>query len=521
MLPPLVTAFVEESDLDLLAPIRFLRPGNEPSPSNSPRPDRSEVARALAAANSDYGHPGAEELASRLADPATRVVITGQQPGLFGGPLYTLSKAVAAVRWVERLRQRGESAVAVFWMASEDHDFRESSRAAFFTGEGPRQFDLGDDGAPLMPVGMRTFGPRVTDVLEELAAVVPGERFAEWLQTLQRWYRPEARFTEAFARLLVHLLGEHCPLLVDAMLPGLKDAQRPWLRRLIEMRQRVGEIVAERDAMIESRGFELQVQPQPETSPLFLLHRDQRRRIEWRGEGRLSLRGSSEVDEPVAWLLEAIDRLPGTVSPGVLARSAIQDAVFGTDLQILGPGELSYLPQVAPLYELLGIDPPEVALRPQVLVLEERQRAKIEATGLSLAELVAPELDLETRLFGGAGEDFLAPVCDQVDSLLEQLREAAVALDSGLDSPWRKTRDQMRRALETFSGRVTEAAARKNDVERRRAESLRMACRPLGRLQERVIATAHFPGKYGQRFNDALLEQLDESRPTTLQVVCP
>ena len=108
-------------------------------------PGRRELAEALRQANDQYGHPEARELAARLADPSTRVVITGQQPGLFGGPLYTLSKAVAAQLWAERLEAAGEPAIALFWMATEDHDFRESSRATFFTTEGVKTFDLGED----------------------------------------------------------------------------------------------------------------------------------------------------------------------------------------------------------------------------------------------------------------------------------------------------------------------------------------------------------------------------------------
>ena len=93
--------------------------------------------------------------------------------------------------------------------------------------EGPRAFDLGPDPEPLTPVGMRTLGPGVESVLRGIAEAVPGERYAEWLRTLGRWYRPDARFGEAFCRLMAHLLGARCPLLLDAMLPALKTARAP------------------------------------------------------------------------------------------------------------------------------------------------------------------------------------------------------------------------------------------------------------------------------------------------------
>ena len=81
-------------------------------------------------ANRAYGHPEADRLAARLADPAVRVVVSGQQPGLLGGPLYSLAKMVAVSRWAAALEAAGEPAVAVFWVATEDHDWAEISSTA-------------------------------------------------------------------------------------------------------------------------------------------------------------------------------------------------------------------------------------------------------------------------------------------------------------------------------------------------------------------------------------------------------
>ena len=235
----------------------------------------------------------------------------------------------------------------------------------------------------------------------------------------------------------------------------------------------------------------------------------------------MRLRGTPEVERDVDWLLAAIEQQPEIVSAGVLARSAIQDAVFGTGLQILGPGELAYLPQVAPLYSLLEIVPPSVALRPQALVLEEHVSGKLEASGLTLQELVDPTLDLDEHLAGSAGEEFLGPARQQLEALITGMQAPAQELDPGLEGPWRKTGEQMNRALDSFSGRVKAASARRDQMARQRLESLRSTVRPKNQLQERVIATAHYPGKYGSRFAEAMLERLDEQDPITLQVVRP
>lgn len=508
LLPPLAEAFIAGRDRDLLAPLEFVAPGDLPRLQEG-MVDRRALAAGLAEANSSYGHPQAAAMAAKLADPATAVVVTGQQPGLFGGPLYTLSKAIAAARWAQALEAAGRPAVAVFWMATEDHDFRESSWAAFNTADGLRRFDLGEDSQPLAPVGMRSLGPAVESVLAELRIAIPGERFAAWCDTLERWYRPTARFGEAFARLLAHLLGERCPLLLDSMLPAVKQAQRPWLQRTVERRSEVAAALAVASATVTERGYQLQVTPQPGTSPLFFLHGGERRRIVWDGDVEWSLRGRD--DEPpreVAELLAAISDNPSVVMPGVLVRPVIQDAILGSTLQIMGPGEMSYLPQLTALYDVLGVPAPATTLRPQALVWPDHLAKKLARVDVELKALVGDGFDVDQATLGAAAQGLLEPASAALGRVLAELESAAQPVASEMAKALTKTSDQMRRGLEQFEGRLTAALGRADDVRRNRIAGLSQWVRPQGKLQERALSTADLPGRYGTDLVDALFEQL-------------
>lgn len=517
LLPLLPAAYLRGSDRDLLEPLRFLSPGEMPDGA-APAVDRRELAAALAVANQAYGHPRAQELAQRLADPETRVVVSGQQPGLFGGPLYTLSKMVAAHRWAEELDAAGLPAVAVFWVATEDHDWDEVARTTMLTREGPWTLDLGDDPQPLTPVGMRSLGAGLEPVYERLAEGLHGERFDDWLDTVARFYRPDARFGEAFCRLMVEILGEATPLLMDSMLTEVKTAQRPVLRKLVEEREALEEGYAAADSEIADRGYDLQVQPQRGVSPLFQLHRGERRRIEWRDGDRWALRGLDGVGGTVDELIESVEGNPAAVSAGVLARPAVQDAILGTFLHVVGPGEMSYLAQAAPAYRVLGIETPWVVFRPQAVVLESHRLEQLEQTGLALADLFTDDEELERRLAARAGENPVTAARERVRAALEDLRTPALELDANLERPWEKTRDQVLRGLDTFEGKVTSAMARRDEVRHRRVDRLRVACLPDGRLQERVVSCAYFPGKYRHRFVDSFLRQVGLD-PRRLQVV--
>lgn len=529
LLPPLPTAFLEGRDLDLLDPLRFLPPGELPPPgrSSSAPPtggetaaaDRAGLAEALAAANESYGHPAAGALAAKLADPATRVVIAGQQPGLAGGPLYTLSKALAVVRWVEELERRGESAVAVFWVATEDHDFAEVSRLAVPGRRGLTRLDLGPDPAPLTPVGLRALGEGVGAVFDGWRQTTSSAGSVDWLDRVAGWCAPEESFGEAFCRVMVGMMGELCPLLADAMLPAIKRAQSPQLTRLIDDREGVETAFATADETIAAKGYSPQVRPQRGVSPLFLVRDGERRRIEWRGEARYGLRGLEGFEASVDDLRQIAQDDPSQLSPGVLARPALQDAVFGTHLQVLGPGEVSYFPQAAPLYRELEIEAPWISARPQMLVLPARQAARLDELGIDLARLIAGEVDADVVVAERAGEDLVAPVLGRVEAELATLREPVLELDRSLERPLEKTVSQVRRGLELFGAKVAAASARRHEVERNRVAGLIETVRPGGGAQERVIAGAHFVGRH-QGFVEAARRQLGLD-PRRLHLIDP
>jgi bacillithiol synthase len=529
-LAPLARRLAAGEHADLLAPLRLIDPAVD-SPPPSPALDDGAVARRRAALavelgrrNRELGHPRAAELATRLADPATRVVVTGQQPGLLGGPLYALSKLLAAVRWAELLERDGCPALALFWLATEDHDFAEVAHCLMPLGEDGslERLELPDDGRDLVPVGRRRLGEGVLAVLERLRGAAAGERQAEWVERLAGIYRPERTFGEAFAGLMVELLGERCPLFVDALDRGFKSVQRDVLRTLVERRDEVAAALDERDADIARRGLPHQVAPQPDSSPLFLLEGDpdgseqRRRRLQWtpaEGAAGWTVRGGATrgtVDE----LLALLEDEPERVGPGALARPAVQDAMLGTAAFLVGPGELSYLIQASALYPVLGVAAPAVALRPQLLLLDERRQghlAEMSARGLEPAVVLGPADELEAALARAAGDGPVERLGPAVMAAVDRLRAPAGEIDPQLDAAWEKTRAQVERALEAFGGRVRAARARSDDVLRQRIDALRRLCLPGGGLQERRVCVAWYPGLYGEGVARRLLEGMELS----------
>ena len=518
-------------DSDLIAPLELQHPEDDLPPACSGA-DRARLASAIEQQNQKWGHERASELARQLADPETLVTVTGQQAGFLGGPLYSLSKAVAAHLWAERMKAQGKKAVAVFWIATEDHDFNEVATVRCFKGRETVAIDLGEDGAPLRPVGGRRLGdtPEFSEALEAFAELSRGERHQQAASMVRTCCQPERTFGEAFGRLMVELLGEACPLLLDSQLPEMKRQQSQWLVRLIEGRQQVASALAAAEARLEERNFSPQVSPS-QAAPLFLIDAEQRRRrIEWLGNEGYRLRGPGknhpDSDDgngqgTVEDLLAIARDEPQRLSPSALARPALQDAVLGSALQIMGPGELAYLAQAAALYEPLGVTAPRTSLRPQVALIDTKQEKQLDefvSQGIDLATLLGNEETLVEALAEQVAVPSIPDARAQIFQILDGLAPRVLELDKTLERPLSKTRDSIGRSLEQFEGKLVKAAATKDEVRHRRAMALRDHLLPEGRLQERCLCCMSMFGRYGGDLARSLVQNLNLT-PDVLQLI--
>src|SRR6185437_9230933 len=86
---------------------------------------RQEVAQALRAQNKLFGADASVEASLERFGAGAVAIVTGQQTGLFSGPAYTIYKALSALKLAADLTAAGTPAVAIFWLATEDHDLAE------------------------------------------------------------------------------------------------------------------------------------------------------------------------------------------------------------------------------------------------------------------------------------------------------------------------------------------------------------------------------------------------------------
>src|SRR6185503_18921827 len=195
------------------------------------RTDRTALCDALERINRAWNASGKTlEHIATLRDPETIAVVSGQQAGLFAGPLYTIYKALSAIKLAECLSLRGIKALPIFWIATEDHDFAEVATVEFINRECHLSgvsidAQIHADG---LPVGQVTLDKSIEATRQTLLDGLPNNEFSDDLQKLLGdAYQPGTKFSDGFARMMAALTAEHGLILLDPLDPELKSLVAP------------------------------------------------------------------------------------------------------------------------------------------------------------------------------------------------------------------------------------------------------------------------------------------------------
>lgn len=479
---------------------------------SSPQAPRDELVAALRASLEPFGVDLAQAAAlDELARPDAVAVLTGQQPGVFGGPLYTLLKAVGAVALTERLRAAGRPAVTIFWSATEDDDFAEV-RSLGLVGRdgGSRTIRVEADGDDETPVGRRRL---LDDPRAELAAMLPDTVWREWvIDDLCAGYAPGGTLGDGFARLISRLLGGRGLLLADPLSPALRRLSAPIFARALEQPEEGTRHANAIGAALRARGFAVPMHRQADLCPFFVIDGGRRCRVRVE-DGGFRLETGQRLD--AAALARRIAADPDCCSASLLLRPVIQDFLFPTAAFCVGPGEIAYLAQVAPMYELLGIAPPLLLPRFSATILEPKPAKHLAAYNLSLADCWQPLEQLGgavSRRRNGAGTEAVFAVAGQaVEAAVQPLLAHAVEVDNSLGRSGQTRLHRIRAELGKLEAKVQKSLRRQDAELHRRLSHIYTHAAPAGGLQERALGAVHLLAGYGPELVDRLLAAAGET----------
>jgi len=437
--------------------------------------------------------------------------VTGQQVGLFGGPLFSIFKALTAVKLAEQATAAGVECVPIFWLATEDHDLAEVNHVSLLSEKGlPERLLAESRGVENAPVGSVRFGSEIEPVVERAAWLLGDAEATGWLREA---YRPGETLGSAFARFYTRLFADWGVVLLDPADKDFHDLAKPLFRAAIERSSELDVALLERGKALEAAGYHQQVKVTPATTLLFQVKDGARtvvrRKINGANGGEFMV-GEDRISK--AELLERIEAAPEEFNPNVLLRPVVQDFLLPTLVYTGGAAEVAYFAQVGVVYEkLLGRVTPVLPRFSATLVEPKAQRI-LERYKLELPDLFqGPERLREIMAGRTLPSDLQARFAETKGALeksLAALRESLAKLDSTLVDAASNAESKMLHQLSQLEGRAARAELLRNEVVTGHADALSSALFPHKALQEREVAGLSFVARYGPGLLRSLYETM-------------
>jgi len=426
--------------------------------------------------------------------------VTGQQVGLFGGPLFSIFKALTAVKLAEQATATGVDCVPVFWLATEDHDLAEVNHVALLSEHGlPERFAVESHGVADAPVGAVKFRPEIEPVVERAATLLGDSEVTTWLGQA---YRPGESLGSAFALLFARMFADWGVILLDPAEEDFHDLAKPLFRAAIERASELDEALLARGKALEAAGYHQQVKVTPATTLLFEVKNGARTVVRRRNNGANG--GEFAVGEErisAKELLDRIEEAPENFNPNVLFRPVVQDYLLPTLVYTGGAAEVAYFAQGAVVYEkLLGRVTP-ILPRFSATLLEAKPERILTRYQLGLSDLfLGAEKVREAIAARSLPSDLQASFSEayaSAEQSMAAVRESIGKLDSTLIEAADRARTRMWYQINRLHRRASRAELLRNEVITRHAVALSHALFPHKALQEREVAGVSFVARYG------------------------
>lgn len=437
-----------------------------------------------------------------LRAPDTVAVVSGQQAGLFGGPMLTVWKILASIHLAEQLRARGRSAVPVFWMASEDHDFEEVRQTTVLTRDGSL-LDVAChpafNGRP--SVGAIQLDATVSAAVSQLADALPNSDFApDLLRRLNDCYQPERFWCDAFAMWLHSLFAPFGLIILDPRDVRLRTLTQPTFEAVIDLLPAIMERLAEQVRNWRSAGKPAQVSIQENSTLLFLEVNGHRTPLLRNGQWFYP-KSETEMRYTARDLRHILQDAPLRMTPNALLRPVIQDRLLPTFIQVIGPAEAAYLEQSQLIYDALQTPPPLRRLRPSVTLLEQRHAKLLAKLSLAPDDVFLGRQELQRRAALASADQRAIQAFDRIKKTigaeLDMLQDVLQGSDPSLANALQRGREKIFYHIHGLEQRFLSNHAQRQETITRQIERATNALAPYGKRQERILNLLSFLVKYG------------------------
>ena len=385
-----------------------------------------------------------------LEDSKTMAVVTGQQLGMLGGPMYTFYKIITAIKLAKHLSERYDDYhfVPVFWLEGDDHDFEEVSFIKMINDQNDitqlvygdkKEEEEGNTGS----VGYIKFNESINKFFDDLGAILRGTEFKDEILTkLKSFYKDGASFKDAFKKLLFWLFDRYGLIIFDPQDAAVKSLLKPVFKKEItDFRTHTAKLVNVSAKLEELYHAQVKIRP----INLFYSIDGGRHLIE-PGDNDFKLKRKRKrfsYEE----LIQLIEDEPEKFSPNVILRPICQDYLLPTAFYIGGPSEIAYFAQVMPLYDIYKIPAPVIYPRSSLTIVEKGAHSLLEKYNLTIHDIFINTDKLKDRVLSEISEDSLDEIFEKTKTELEltmdSLKEKLFGFDKTLSDSSTKYRQKI------------------------------------------------------------------------------
>ncbi len=451
-----------------------------------------------------------------LRDEDCIAVVSGQQAGLFTGPLYTIYKALSAVKMMECLTARGFKAVPVFWIATEDHDFKEVSKASVINSNGELvEIKNEPEGCyENLPVGYVNLDDSIKPTIDELFDELPHTEFTDELRDLvEQTWQSGVDYGDAFARLLTDFLGKYGLIMLCPLDARLKKLATPIYVNAIKKSDEIVSALRRRSEELESEGYHAQVLVTEDYFPLFWQSKDRTRHALKKSASGTFKTKDIEREFTLEDLAELAAEEPQRFSPSVVLRSVVQDYLLPTICYFGGAAEIAYFAQSAEVYRILERPVTPIFHRQSFTIVESKHAKTLKKYDLQLKDLFAgienlmPQI-IENYLNQDMGQIF-AEVDENINLELNRLDRKLSEIEPTLADNLANRRRKIVYHLSNLRTKFHNAQMRKDEVIHRQIETAFNSLVPNKHLQERTLNANSFVNRHGLYLFDWIYQAID------------
>lgn len=471
--------------------------------------ERASVVASIADYHSYLGIEDAQSVQlEKFSDSECLAIVTGQQLGVFGGPLFTIYKTISCIllarEWEKKLQR---PVVPVFWMADEDHDFEEIASIGVPGYDEYKSISLSQEGTGL-PVSMEEIQSTFPEFISKVTEEFPDTDFSSVLfSDLNKFYELSNTHVQAFAQLISSWFSDQGLLIVGSNTSQLKELVKGLFKTSINEGDAIQKALDEKSGSLEKQ-YHRQVVVSD--SNLFYID-DKKGRVKLERIGQDWKVGSLTLSHDK--LISMIDANPQSFSPNVFLRPILQDMLLPTLGYVAGPGELAYYGQMKDLYPIFDLEMPIIFPRLSITLLEKGIDRIMEKLPFAMCSYNQRIEDLEAAYVDHTNSKDIEGVFDDWKSKVNEITNHPTAfikeIDPTLEAVVGKTVAGFSNELDKLKGRVYRSIKQQEETQLKRISKIKSQLFPNG-LQERSVSPVFFMNKYGPDIWNELLSKFEE-----------